>query len=353
MVANGAALLGVLALAVGFDVVLFARGAWYSMLVVVALAVIARTWFLRVGLLGVSVGPVSIRLVDATLAQTFERAEVGGLGYDGAADARRLSGRWSRPGRLVVLDPWGRVLAARPAVGLSVRKLARAAESQGIRWVGVAPVELDELAPTGWPAGVPSPDGAPGLLDGRAAARLRSEAAAVRRRALAYATATAIVLVGGWSAARWTGPTIAVDLVRAACVLVFVDAALELGQVALTAWQVRTARRILAAAPWQPVEAVLVQGAPADRGTVASVVVQPGTGSVIASYLVEGGPGGWPPPTRRGWFLLAAEPSGRRAVLAEPDRAELAVVRAQGGFLRAEQIHRWARSQVADAILRA
>jgi hypothetical protein len=157
------------------------------------------------------------------------------------------------------------------------------------------------------------------------------------------------VLVVGWAIARWSAPTLVVGLVRAACILVFVDAVLELGQLALHGWQLHTAGAILAAASWQPVEAVVVRGAPADRSATASVILDPDTGRAVHSFLVEAGAPGWPPSTGRSWYLLAIGPDGDRAVLAEPDRSELAVVRARGGFLRAEQIHRWARRQAEGA----
>ncbi len=351
--ANGTALLGVVALAAGFDVVLVAGGTWWAVLVLVGLSLLGRRWFQRVGVVSVAVGPDGVQLLDADLVQRFERGEVGAVGVWRTGRSGRLRAGRTDPGQVVVLDPWGRVAAARISRGMAVAALRRACEAQGVRWVGEVEVDAGRLAAAGWPEGVELPPGPPAASDGSAEAALAGAARSARRRGTAYGLATVGVLAVGWAVTRSSTSTLAVDVVRAACLLVFVDAVLELGQVALDAGHLRAAHRILSVAGWRPVDVVVVQGAPADRGAVASVELDPDSGAPRSSWLVEGGTGAWPPSSRRGWLLLAEEPDGERAVLAEPDRSELAVVRANGGFLRADAIHRWAREQARPAPGRA
>lgn len=111
----------------------------------------------------------------------------------------------------------------------------------------------------------------------------------------------------------------------------------------------RSIRRTLAKVPWQPVECVVLTGAPSDTDKRIVVALDSG-GRPAGSFVVDsGGAHGWLQATDRGWFCLAAKPDAGPLALASPDRRGLALLKVRSG-LGSKRLHQWAWQQMAPPL---
>jgi hypothetical protein len=255
---------------------------------------------------------------------------VGGLAISGPVVSGRLA---ALPigfvpgmiGRLLVVDHRGRVVCARRAGWMREADVAALAATAGVPWGGRQPRKVPGVS-------APPPPGMEGPLPGVAADDPATAAGLARflrrsRRAALVATVwlatgiAALVLLAnlpetapGRPVLGWYGGLAIAQL------LFSIPIAL------VQAGEARRPRRILRGAPWWPVEAVVVSGLITDQSARMVAVPRPDIGDVDVWKVTGGGGRGWLQGDDRTWFWLAVDRRGRNAVIAPPDRSELALL---------------------------
>ena len=279
-------------------------------------------------------GAVELEERDGTVLR-FGLAEVGGIGYRGTTVLGRLvhgpSGWGSLNGAVVLVDPWGRQLAARAGGFFSVRALRDLCGRTGVRWVDACLPSVP-LVPQPLPAfeEVPPALGRPALEDPLTAAALRAQRRRRRRTLAAYAATFAL----GWVAAATYDSfpdrsiaTVALATLAWICLPV---GFLLLVLAPLNERRPRRYRRALAEGSWVLAEAVALDGRGSDKSVrVVGICLADSPDRTLPPEWWRaraGGGRGWLAPGARHWVWLARSADGTEAVLAPLDRQDFAAL---------------------------
>lgn len=337
------ALLGVTAVVLVSTGIAFPLG----VLLCAALGVLGAT-FSRGDLAEVRVTPTGLDVVGHDgLVRAIPGWAIGSMGINGTVVAGRLftTNLGFLPGtngRLVVQDREGRVLCARRAGWMRVDDIAALAAAGGVPFVGTVVLAVPgatlppptDLAPP--PPGRPGDD--PATIAAIESGRRRQRAAWAVVLALVPVAIGAFVLQAHLDGAGRT-PVFGVIGVLAVLLVLF-----GAPVVALCGDHVRQARAVIRRAPgWYLVEAVVATGLAADTSARTVGVIDPATGETDFFTVRGGGEKGWLQGDDRTWFWFAPARRGKKAVIAPPDRSQLALLEQK--FLTA-LTRRAARDQV-------
>lgn len=265
------------------------------------------------------------------LVRSIPGRAIGALGINGTV----LSGRLftstfgvipGTNGRLVVLDPEGRVICARRAGWTRVEDVAALAAAGGVPYVGkvASAVPGATLAP---PTDLVPPVPGPPLADPATAAGLL---AARDRQRTAWTAVGGVLVLGALAVAGLIvlpadapGRT-AVQLLAVAAVLGVIFGGLAVAQ---AGDHVRQARSVLRrAGGWYLVEAVVSTGLASNSSARVVGVVDPRTAEPELYTVRGGGERGWLQGDDRTWFWFAPAARGKKAVMAPLDRSHVALL---------------------------
>ncbi|HMJ74787.1 MAG TPA: hypothetical protein VK507_02385 [Iamia sp.] len=269
---------------------------------------------------------------------------IGGVAVTGPVIAGRLAALPigmvpNMIGRIVVVDHNGRTVCARRAGWMRVADVEALARTAGVPWGGKQARRVPGIS-TPPPPGMEAPLGGSALDDAATAAMLapfrrrRHRVALVCLAIPAVGIAALVVLSNlpadapGRLALGWFGGlALGAFLFTVPIALIQVDEA-------------RRPRSLLRGATWWPVEAVVVSGLITDQTARLVAVPHPATGDLLVWKVAEGGGRGWLQGDDRTWFWLAVDPrrGDRKAVIAPPDRSDVALLerRLLGGIAIAE-----------------
>lgn len=267
---------------------------------------------------------------------------IGGLATTGPVIAGRLGAiaiGWvpNTIGRLVVVDQRGRVQCARRAGWMRVADLEALAHAVGVPWGGRQPRSVPGVW-TPAPASMQAPTDRPAVMDPATLAALTRFRRRLRRTALVTLSVpgigiAALVLLSnlprdapGRTALGWIGG------VGLGSILFLLPLVL------LHADEPRRITKSLGHGPWWPVEAVVVSGLILDATARLLAIVDPTTGEVDVWKVDSGGGRGWLQGDDRTWFWITVDARGKHAVIAPPDRSDVALLekRALGRIAAAE-----------------
>lgn len=254
--------------------------------------------------------------------------EIGGFGVSGTVIGGRLVAVsiWPLPaGRLVLVNPEGRVICARRAGWLRVADLEQLARRAGRPWIGSRQRAVPG-APVRFPADMAGPVG-PARMDAQTVAAVAKVKRHIRRVGLlvwgALLGATiCLTLMGGLASGNdlrgylgWAGFLGLLGFVFG-------------GPVAAIYCQPGSMipKILKDDQPWWPVEAIVMAGLIANPTNRTVGIVEPATGNVAWWIVERGGDRGWLQGDDRTafWFLPALD--GKTALIAPPDRSEIAVL---------------------------
>jgi len=257
---------------------------------------------------------------------------IGGLAVTGPVIAGRLAALPiglvpNMIGRIVVVDHNGRTVCARRAGWMRVADVEALARTAGVPWGGKQARRVPGLS-TPPPPGMEAPLPGSALDDPATAAMLtpfrrRRHRVALICLAIPAAGITALVVLSnlpadapGRLALGWFG-----GLALGSFLLTVPIALIQLDEA-------RRPRSLLRGATWWPVEAVVVSGLITDQTARLVAVPHPATGDLLVWKVAEGGGRGWLQGDDRTWFWLAVDPrrGDRKAVIAPPDRSDLALL---------------------------
>jgi hypothetical protein len=300
--------------------------------------------------------PQGLELVGSDgVVRAIDGHLVGGLAVAGPVVAGRLANLPiglvpNMTGRILVVDHRGRVICARRAGWMRVADVEALAHTAGVPWGAKQPRRVPGLS-------VPPPPGMEGPLPGTA---LDDPATATmiarfrRRRHRVAGVCLAIPVTGiaalvvlsnlpadapGRLALGWFG-----GLALGSLLFTVPIALIQLDEA-------RRPRRLLRSASWWPVEAVVVSGLVTDQTARVVAVPHPTTGDLLTWKVSEGGGRGWLQGDDRTWFWLAIDSrkGDRRAVIAPPDRSDLALLeRRLLGSIAAAEVRAQIRGEAAD-----
>lgn len=297
--------------------------------VAVAVGLVAAATFNRGNVVAVTVTSQGLEIAGQDgVARSIPGHEIGGFGVSGTVIGGRLvavSISWMPAGRLVVVNPEGRVICARRAGWLRVADLEQLARQAGRPWIGSRQRAVPG-ASLRFPTDMAGPVG-PARTDAQTVAAVAKLKRHFRRVGhlvwgVLLSGIICLSLMGGLASGNdvrgylgWAGFLGLVGFLFGAPVA---EIYCRPGSV--------IPKILKDDQPWLPVEAIVMAGLVANPMNRTVGIVEPVTGKVAWWIVDRGGDRGWLQGDDRTafWFLPALD--GKKALIAPPDRSEIALL---------------------------